>query len=119
MIISIFIFLLIYINFLNPIKLDQNSDGNNQKNNNNFISKIIQKDRNKFNIKEDNNNFVDNNEGQDMENYYWYIKIPSISLKAPIRAGTDLETLKKYVGHFEGTSLENGNIGLAAHNRRI
>ena len=47
----------------------------------------------------------------------WYIEIPSINLKAPISEGTSMEILNTYVGHFEETSLENGNIGLAAHNR--
>ena len=27
------------------------------------------------------------------------------------------ETLNKYVGHFPTTSIDNGNIGLAGHNR--
>ena len=47
----------------------------------------------------------------------WYIKIPSINLEAPIEEGTDLETLNTKVGHFEETSKNSGNIGLAAHNR--
>ena len=48
-----------------------------------------------------------------------YIEIPVISLKAPINKGVDLNTLKSAVGHFENTSFDYGNIGLAAHNRRI
>lgn len=47
----------------------------------------------------------------------WYIEIPSINLIAPIAEGTDVDTLNTKVGHFEETSIENGNIGLAAHNR--
>lgn len=47
----------------------------------------------------------------------WYLSIPSIDLKAPIREGIDSNTLKYYVGHFKDTSLTEGNIGLAAHNR--
>ena len=47
----------------------------------------------------------------------WYIEIPSINLIAPIAEGTDSDTLSTKVGHFEETSIENGNIGLAAHNR--
>lgn len=47
----------------------------------------------------------------------WYIEIPSINLKAPIEEGTSMEVLNKKVGHFEETKIENGNIGLAAHNR--
>ena len=45
------------------------------------------------------------------------IEIPSISLIANISEGTTKEILNEYVGHFEETSKENGNIGLAAHNR--
>lgn len=47
----------------------------------------------------------------------WKIKIPKISLEASISEGTEKEVMDKYVGHFEETSKENGNIGLAAHNR--
>ena len=47
----------------------------------------------------------------------WYIEIPSINLKAPIAEGVEAETLNLYVGHFEETSKQLGNIGLAAHNR--
>lgn len=34
-----------------------------------------------------------------------------------IKEGTDAEILDKFVGHFENTSLFEGNICLAAHNR--
>lgn len=47
----------------------------------------------------------------------WKIEIPEISLKAKISEGTEKETLNKYVGHFSITPKEQGNIGLAAHNR--
>ena len=47
----------------------------------------------------------------------WQIEIPQISLIANIAEGTTKEVLNKYVGHFEQTQKEFGNIGLAAHNR--
>ena len=47
----------------------------------------------------------------------WQIEIPKISLIANIAQGTTKEILNKYVGHFEETQIESGNIGLAAHNR--
>lgn len=47
----------------------------------------------------------------------WQINIPKISLNANIAEGTTKEILNQYVGHFEKTAKENGNIGLAAHNR--
>lgn len=47
----------------------------------------------------------------------WRLEINSINLKAKISEGTDEKTLNKYIGHFENTKKEKGNIGLAAHNR--
>ncbi len=52
-----------------------------------------------------------------LEESKWFIEIPKISLKAEIAEGTTKETLNQYVGHFEKTQTECGNIGLAAHNR--
>ena len=51
------------------------------------------------------------------EEFDWYIEIPKINLVAPISEGTDLQTLEQFVGHFTETKKENGNVGLAAHNR--
>jgi sortase A len=45
------------------------------------------------------------------------LKIPAIGLSVKIVQGTDSSALKKGVGHFEETSIWNGNVGLAAHNR--
>lgn len=47
----------------------------------------------------------------------WQIEISKISLVATISEGTTKEVLNQYVGHFENTSRESGNVGLAAHNR--
>ncbi len=47
----------------------------------------------------------------------WKIEIPKISLVAEIAEGTTKETLNQYIGHFEITPKEVGNIGLAGHNR--
>lgn len=49
----------------------------------------------------------------------WQIEIPKIDLIAPIAEGTTQEVMNKYVGHFENTDIFEGNVGLAAHNRRI
>lgn len=49
----------------------------------------------------------------------WKIEIPSINLEAPIREGTSQNVLYTSVGHFENTNLFDGNVGLAAHNRRL
>lgn len=50
-------------------------------------------------------------------NNKWEIEIPKIGLLANIAEGTTEDILNKYVGHFSETSLLDGNIGLAAHNR--
>lgn len=49
----------------------------------------------------------------------WEIYIPVINLNAPISEGTTQDVMKEYVGHFENTKHWKGNIGLAAHNRRV
>ena len=47
----------------------------------------------------------------------WCLDIPKINLKANISEGTTKEVMENYIGHFEETTKENGNVGLAAHNR--
>lgn len=47
----------------------------------------------------------------------WKIEIPEINLVADINEGTTKETLDFFVGHFEETPNEYGNVCLAAHNR--
>jgi LPXTG-site transpeptidase (sortase) family protein len=56
-------------------------------------------------------------EQTDEKNDIWQIKIEKISLLANISEGTTKDILNKNVGHFEETKKEEGNIGLAAHNR--
>ena len=45
------------------------------------------------------------------------LEIPALDLSVRIYQGTDSKTLAKGVGHFEDTSIWNGNVCLAAHNR--
>ena len=45
------------------------------------------------------------------------LEIPSLGVSVPIYQGTDSKTLAKGVGHFEDTSIWEGNVCLAAHNR--
>ena len=68
------------------------------------------------NVNDDSQNNSEEKRKEEI-NYKWYIKIEKIDLYAPIEETTEMEVLNKYVGHFENTSLENGNIGLAGHNR--
>lgn len=115
-IISIIFFFIINFNFINPINSNLNYEDNK------LISKKIPENEIEENIVKEENNQEDINvnvENKIEENYFWYIEIPVISLKAPINKGVDLNTLKSAVGHFENTSFDYGNIGLAAHNRRI
>ncbi len=51
------------------------------------------------------------------KNNNWYLEIPKINLRADIKEGTTKEVMDDYIGHFEETTKENGNVGLAAHNR--
>ena len=55
----------------------------------------------------------------DLNENLWQVEIPTISLVAPIAQDTTQEVMKKYVGHFTNTAFWKGNVGLAAHNRRI
>lgn len=45
------------------------------------------------------------------------LEIPVLDLSVRIYQGTDSKTLAKGIGHFEDTSIWEGNICLAAHNR--
>lgn len=47
----------------------------------------------------------------------WRIKIPSLGIDAPIAEGTSQEALRRTVGHFEQSSIWDGNVALAGHNR--
>ena len=47
----------------------------------------------------------------------WQIEIPKINLKATIAEGTTKGIMDEFVGHFEETAKDKGNVGLAAHNR--
>ena len=47
------------------------------------------------------------------------LKIPSIGLTVGIYEGTGTGPLRKGAGHFEGTSIWNGNVALAGHNRGV
>ena len=99
-----FIFLQILINKYH-IKLKSNTE---------IGKEIMQKN---FQDLSNINNIATNNENTKTVNTIWQIKIPKINLIANIKEGTDEETLNQFVGHFEETQRQDGNIGLAAHNR--
>lgn len=45
------------------------------------------------------------------------LEIPKINLTADIAEGIDLDTISSYIGHFSNSSVWDGNIALASHNR--
>lgn len=47
------------------------------------------------------------------------LKIPAIGLSVKVYEGTDSKTLAKGAGHFEDTSIWDGNVAFAAHNRGV
>ena len=47
------------------------------------------------------------------------LEIPAIGLKVKIVQGTDNAALAKGAGHFTSTSIWNGNVALAGHNRGV
>ena len=47
------------------------------------------------------------------------LKIPSIGLTVKVFEGTGSAPLLKGAGHFEGTSIWDGNIAIAGHNRGV
>ena len=47
------------------------------------------------------------------------LKIPAIGLTVRVYEGTDSTALKKGAGHFSDTSIWNGNVCIAGHNRGV
>ena len=79
--------------------------------NKNSIQKIEEKIKtNNLNVQELNSTTIN------IDDEKWKIIIPKIELEAQINEGTSQEVIAKTVGHFEQTSIFEGNIGLAAHN---
>ena len=51
--------------------------------------------------------------------YLGTLKIPAIGLSVRVYQGTDSATLAKGAGHFPDTSVWDGNVCVAAHNRGV
>ena len=49
--------------------------------------------------------------------YLATLKIPAIGVNVKVYQGTDSATLAKGAGHFEETSIWDGNVAIAGHNR--
>lgn len=101
---SLFFIIIIFVSKFISFKLNQNSN----------LEELISES-----FQENNSNFTQNPlvENQDKIKYEWSLEIPSIDLYAEISEGTDSITLNKYIGHFEESKKESGNVCLAAHNR--
>ena len=46
----------------------------------------------------------------------WCLEIPKIGLRGNIANGTSAGVLNQFIGHFDETPRDSGNVGLAAHN---
>lgn len=87
--------------------------------------KIIREQREENNIKlrEESEELIENKEEfiekkQTQEEFeFGFIQIDKIGLYAEVKEESSEEVLENYVGHIEKTSMFNGNVGLAAHNR--
>ena len=51
--------------------------------------------------------------------YLAELRIPAIDLSVKVYEGTDSDTLRRGAGHFTDTSIWDGNVALAAHNRGV
>ncbi len=51
--------------------------------------------------------------------YLGRLKIPAIGLSVKVYEGTDSTALSKGAGHFTDTSIWNGNVAIAGHNRGV
>ena len=47
------------------------------------------------------------------------LKIPTLGLSVKVYQGTDADALRKGAGHFASTSIWEGNVAIAGHNRGV
>ena len=67
-------------------------------------------------IDSDSQEILDLTEKIDGNNIVGVLVIDKINFKGLVAEGTDLPTLKNYVGHFSSSPFYNGNVCFAAHN---
>ena len=51
--------------------------------------------------------------------YLGTLKIPTLDLSVKVYQGTDADALRKGAGHFASTSIWEGNVAIAGHNRGV
>ena len=125
-VISIIIFLIINLFFSNIyIILPKTTfkagfivnNSQNQTNEKNQLNSNVQKDLDQVSQITEEKKDKTKEEQLIQEQEEWCLEIPCINLKANIKEGTTKEVMDDYIGHFEETSKDVGNVGLAAHNR--
>lgn len=116
-VISIIIFLItnFFISDNNILNSKNIVEANVKVNNSNF--QIYSDENNNQSTIEEIKEDVKKDEKEETKEEKWFLEIPCINLRADIKEGTTKEIMDDYIGHFEDTKIENGNIGLAAHNR--
>lgn len=107
---------------------DRKSEPNNIEQNNIIKENNITTTNELVNETIENNNIVINSEiventiendaiDYEPDNLIGTLQIPKINVDAEIMEGTSNEVLASYIGHFENTSIWDGNVALASHNR--
>ena len=51
--------------------------------------------------------------------YLATLKVPTLDLSVKVYQGTDADALRKGAGHFASTSIWDGNVAIAGHNRGV
>ena len=94
--------------------INQQSENQQNENQKQEEQPIVENTDNQDSKEETSNEEKNQNNKHD---FVWQIEVPAINLKASIAEGTTKEVMDEFVGHFEETAKNQGNIGLAAHNR--
>ena len=111
LIISIIIFIFLNNIFFSIPKIDSEISNYNQIENPQDQIENITKENSIENTANQSNNKKKN------KKIKWKIEIHKVNITAEIEEGTSKEIMDSYVGHFEESSKDKGNVCLAAHNR--
>lgn len=87
-----------------------------------YNKEIINQEKESQIISEQNEQIIEDEENTEtkennVEEIIGTLVIDKINLNGKIKQGSSTEILKDYIGHIEETSIYDGNVGLAAHNR--
>lgn len=109
---AFFIVLFIILVIVSNIMRGNLSEKENSKTNEEILEEIEV-----LNTDEELKNITYNEKEEKGNNIIGSLYIEKIGLKANIQEGSSWKVLKENIGHIEGTSLFDGNVGLASHNR--